>query len=171
MRWLDSIISSTDMSLSKLQEIVKDRAAWRVVHGVAKSQTEQSNRTTTYKLAGLPSDLWIKRLEDVRRDYPGVAENITSLHSYYTTIITTVKLKSIPQFGCVFQGFNHLPWWLQPLPSSGLNCNSCTKLWSTSTETWGKEADIWVKSQQALKHHCFKQIKKKNIMKILKPTS
>ena len=93
MRWLDGIISSTDMSLSKLQEIVKDRAAWRVVHGVAKSQTEQSNRTTTYKLAGLPSDLWIKRLEDVRRDYPGVAENITSLHSYYTMDNNNSKIK------------------------------------------------------------------------------
>ena len=94
MRWLDSIINSTDMSLSKLEEIVKDRAAWRVVHGAAKSRTEQSNRTTTYKLAGLPSVLWIKRLEDVRRDYRGVAENITSLHSYYTTDNNNSKIKA-----------------------------------------------------------------------------
>ena len=39
-RWLDDIINSMNMNLSKLQEIVKDREVWRAaVHGVAKSQT------------------------------------------------------------------------------------------------------------------------------------
>ena len=48
MRWLDGITDSTNMSWSKLREIVKDREAWRAAaHGIAKNRTRLSNWATT----------------------------------------------------------------------------------------------------------------------------
>ena len=50
MRWLEGIIDSVNMNLSKFQELVKDQEAWRAaVHGVPKSQTRLSDRTTITK--------------------------------------------------------------------------------------------------------------------------
>ena len=48
MKWLESIINSVDMNLSKFQEVLKDRGAWHAaVHGVAKSWTQLRDWTTT----------------------------------------------------------------------------------------------------------------------------
>ena len=83
MRWLDGITNSVDMSLSKHQEMVKDREAWRVaVHGIAESWTMKKaghGRIDAFELW-----CWRRLLRvpwTVRRSNPSVLKEINPEYS------------------------------------------------------------------------------------------
>ena len=70
LRWLDGIIHSMDMSLSKLQEIVRDREAWHAVaYGVEKSCTRTRDWTTNICFVTEKKKKNKARLEDVLEEY------------------------------------------------------------------------------------------------------
>ena len=112
-RWLDSITDSMDMSLSRLREVVEDRGAWLdAVHGIAKSQTQFSHRTTTAQVfythicfLGLPQQS---------------AANCGSGQHKYIVFLETDSLKS--------------KWWHSHATSAGLGKSlPQTSPWTSST--------------------------------------
>jgi len=106
MRRLEGIIDSVDTSLSKLQEIVKDREAWRsAVHGVAKSWTQLSNWTTTCFII------------IVANTHHAYYDSITRLDSFVTYNLLFLHILSATR-GAAAKSFQSCPTLCDPIDSS-----------------------------------------------------
>ena len=102
MRWLDGITNSTDMTLNKFGEIVKDRKAWHfVVHGVTKIQTPLSDWTATAFITCTTNAWLLQKLGEIF-DFKD-----------FSTIPAHEKL----MFTSILGGMPRLMIWMSMLPS------------------------------------------------------
>ena len=159
MKWLDDIIDSMDMSMSKLREMVKDREAWwATVHGVTESQTWLSDwRTTTIRVISLflPGidlvlDLWCNSGQCIWSMYKG--ESARGILGMFSLLLRKRQRKRRPRSPFGF----FLPVWIWLLEWLWHPATAIQSLEDSTAESHCREAELesWYRDAMSLLFWC-----------------